>query len=176
MANRILALVVALGLITVAVILAVEVIAFRTGAGPVVMDWQAWYRWAQRTGWNAGSVRLVSALLCAVGLVLIVVEAVPRRRARWTTEDGDRTTDMAYTRRGVAQAVATAVTGVGGITGARVKVRRRRIRVRAKTGAREPAVASAMRQPVYDAARSRIDGLRLRRHPSLAVRVATKHR
>ncbi len=174
--NRFLALLVALGLVAVAIILSMEVVAYRLGGGPLTVNWPATYRWAQHTGWNDSAVRLVCALLCLVGLLLVLAQVIPRRPRRLATDGGDSMIDAAYTRRGVARAIAGVVTDVGGIDKTRVKVRRRRVRVRATSFAREPTVASGLRNAVTDAAQARLDALRLRRPPRLAVRVTAKRR
>jgi hypothetical protein len=174
--NRLLALVVSLALIAAAIALVADVIADRTGRRPAVIDWHATYRWAQRTTWDAGSVRLICLLLCLLGLTLLIAELKPVRPARLATDSADPATDAAYTRRGVAQAIRTAVTEVEGVDHTAVKVRRRRIRVSAQATAREPSLASAMRDSVTNAARARLDALHLRRPPKLAIRISTKER
>jgi hypothetical protein len=174
--NRLLALVVSLALIAAALALVADVIADRTGRRPAVIDWHATYRWAHRTTWDAGSARLICLLLCLVGLALLGAELKPRRPARFVTDSDDPAIDAAYTRRSVTQAIRTAVTDVDGVDRTAVTVRRRRIRVHAHAVAREPSLASSIRDNVAHAARARLDGLDLRRPPKLAVRISTRGR
>lgn len=172
--NRLLALVVGLAVIAVAVVLATEVVADRVGHRPVVVNWPATYQWAHRTTWNAGAVRFICVLLCLSGLALLVAQLTPRRPARLTVDSADPATDAAYTRRGVAQAIRSAVTEVDGVHRAAVAVGRRRIRVATKAVAREPSVALSMRDTITQAAQGRLDALELRHPPRLAVRISTK--
>ncbi|GAA0706874.1 hypothetical protein Drose_16100 [Dactylosporangium roseum] len=174
--NRLLAVIVSLTLIAAATVLVADLIADWTGRRPAVIDWHATYRWAQRTGWDAGSVRLICLLLCLLGLALLAAELKPRRPARLVTDSDDPAIDAAYTRRGVAQAVRTAVTEVDGVDRTAVAVRRRRIRVHAHAVAREPSLAPLVRDSVTLAARARLDALDLRRPPKLAVRISTRSR
>ncbi|GAA2593425.1 hypothetical protein GCM10010399_25050 [Dactylosporangium fulvum] len=174
--NRLLALVVSLTLIAVAMIVVADLIADWTGRRPAVIDWHATYRWAQRTTWDAGSVRRICLLLCLLGLALLAAELKPRRPARLVTDSEDPAIDTAYTRRGVAQAVRTAVTEVDGIDRTAVTVRRRRIRVHAHAVAREPSSASSIRESATRAARARLDALDLRRPPKLVVQISTRGR
>jgi uncharacterized protein DUF6286 len=172
--NHLLALVVGLAVIAVAVVLAAEVVADRLGRRPVVVNWAATYQWAHRTTWNAGTVRFIGVLLCLSGLALLIAQLTPRRPARLTTDSADPATDAAYTRRGVAQAIRTAVTEVDGVQRTAVAVGRRRIRVATQTAAREPSVASSIRDATTQAAQERLDALELRHPLRLAVRISTK--
>ena len=174
--NRLFALVVGLAVIAVAVVLAAEVVADRLGRHPVVVNWAATYQWAHRTTWNAGTVRFICVVLCLLGLALLVAQLAPRRPARLTTGSADPATNAAYTRRGVAQAIRTAVTAVDGVQHTAVAVGRRRIRVGTQTAAREPSVASSMRDTITQAAQRRLDALELRQPPRLAVRISTKEK
>jgi hypothetical protein len=172
--NRLLALVVGLAVVSVAVVLAAEVVADRVGRRPVVVNWPAAYQWAHDTTWNAGTVRFICLVPCLLGLALLVAQLTPRRPARLATDNADPATDAAYTRRGVAQAICTAVTEVDGVHRTAVAVGRRRIRVATQTAAREPSVASPMRDAITRIAQGRLDALELRHPPRLAVRISTK--
>ena len=48
------------------------------------------------------------------------------------------------------------------------------MRVATQTAAREPSVASSMRDTITQAAQRRLDALELRHPPRLAVRISTK--
>ncbi|GAA2331889.1 DUF6286 domain-containing protein [Dactylosporangium salmoneum] len=172
--NRLLALIVSLALVAGAVVVVVDVVAVLTGNRPIAVDWLAAYRWAGHVTWASREVRLICLLLAVVGLVLLGMELKLRRPARLTIDSDNPATDAAYTRRGVGQAVRDAVTDVAGVDDAAVTLRRRRLRVRAKAVAREPAPAAALRDSVTQAARSRLDALELRRSPKLTVRISAR--
>lgn len=105
-----------------------------------------------------------------------VAELEPRRPGRLVTDSDDPAIDTAYTRRGVAQAVRTAVTEVDGVDRTAVTVRRRASAWHAHAVTREPSLAPSVRDSVTHAARARLDALDLRRPPKLAVRISTRSR
>ncbi|MEH1127883.1 DUF6286 domain-containing protein [Micromonospora sp. CPCC 206061] len=174
--NRLMAFVLSLAVIVAGVTVVVEVIAERAGAGPAMLDWPALYRWAQRTTWGAAPVRLISCLLALGGLALLLAQLAPRRPDRLALHSDDTATDAAVSRRGLTRAVRSAVTSVDGIADARVKIRRRRIQVRARTPMSEPSHIAEVRDTTTVAARQRVDSLTLEKPPALSVRVSPKER
>jgi len=107
-------------------------------------------------------------------LVLLFAE-LKRSRPKRLPTDSD-SVDAAYTRRGVATAIGRAVNDVDGIDRTAVKVRRRRIRVRARTSGVEPYTAASLRTPATEAAESRLADLDLKRRPRLKVQLSTRRR
>ncbi len=172
--NRLLATLLCLALIAGGVLVIAEVIAALVGAEPVVWDWRATQQWADGTSWQNVVVRIVCVALFVLGLVLLLAEVKrPRlRRLRVAAETGTdtRPVDTAYTRRGVAAAVRAAVTGVDGVRSARVKVKRRRIRVSATTGSFNKAAVRRLDEAAADATRDTLRRLQLRSTPSVSVR------
>jgi hypothetical protein len=61
-------------------------------------------------------------------------------------------------------------------TGAAVRVRRRRARITATSAARGRAAATALTEPVTQAARSRLDSLDMRNPPRLTVHIVPRSR
>jgi hypothetical protein len=171
--NRLLAVIVALALIAVAIVIIVEVVANLLGADPVLVDWPAAYAWAQRTTWNETVVKAVSLLLAVAGFALVVGQLWPTRRRRLPVDSPGPATDAAITRQGLAQDVTGAVNEVDGATPARVRVRRGRIIVRAapRDTAEDPV---ALRDAITTSVKGRLDRLRLRRQPRLAVNVSRR--
>jgi hypothetical protein len=168
-----------LALIAAGVLLIIEVIAGRVGNRPAVVDWRPAYDWAKRTTWNAGSIRVACAVLIVFGLALLIAELKPARVSRLAADPaqaGAAGIDTAYTRRGLAAAVRSAVTGVDGVRGASVKVRRRKVTVAATTTARDKTTARSLRDPIVAAARQRLTALKLRRTPAVSVRVTPRTR
>lgn len=167
--NRLLALLIALALLAAGVVLIIEIIAEAAGADPVVFDWRETYRWAARTSWESVTVRTVGVLLAIGGLALLVLQLVPRRPDRLPVR-GDDGTDAAITRRGLAYSVSDAVNEVDGVNTARVQVRRRSVKVKAR--ARPGLADGSAREAATDAARHRLDELNLSRPPRVTVNVA----
>jgi hypothetical protein len=174
--NRPLALVLAAALIAASVIVIIEVIAFIAHAGPVVVHWPAWYRWAARTHWNALVIRVWSVILIIAGAIVLAFELKPRRATRLKLRSDDKATDAAVTRKGLAGTLRAAALDIDGISKAAVTVRRRRARVAATAAARDRAAADALREPVTEAARQRLENLQMRHPPHLRVRVLPRSR
>ncbi|WP_019819097.1 DUF6286 domain-containing protein [Saccharomonospora saliphila] len=174
-ANRLLTAVLSLVLIAAGVLLIIEVVAAGVGAQPVVWDWRALHRWADDTAWQDGVVQLISLILLVVGLVLLLAELkrprLVRLRARPIGEPSEaRPVDTAYTRRGVATAVRSAVADLDGVRSARVSVKRRVVRVTAKTASHDRASVQELRRAADEAARARLADLDLRSAPSIKIR------
>ena len=179
LANRVLAALLSLALIVVSVLLIAEVIADRTGHHPAVVHWRSAYNWAEHTTWNAGSIRVICGILIVAGLVLLIAELKPARVSRLPadpSEAGADAIDTAYTRRGLAAAIRSAVTAVDGVRSTAVKVRRRKVRIAAVASAQDRAAARSLHDPIADAARQRLTALKLRRTPAVAVRVSPRSR
>ena len=176
MLNRPLAFVLAVALASASVILIVEVIEFAVHSSPVIVHWPTWYHWAASTTWNAQVIRVWSVILILAGVLILALELKPRRVTRLRLRSDDEGTDAALTRRGLAGTLRAAATGIDGISGAAVTVRRRRARVIATSAARGRAAAGALRQPVTEAVSSRLDALGLQHPPRLTVRVSTRGR
>jgi Family of unknown function (DUF6286) len=176
-ANRLLAALLSLALVAASVLLIIEVIADRVNHRPAIVHWDRAYHWAQHTTWNAGSVRVTCVILIVAGLVLLIAELKPARVSRLAADPvqaGMAGIDTAYTRRGLAAAIRSAVTGVDGVRAASVKVSRRHVTVTAAAAARDRAAARSLREPVSAAARQRLTTLQLRRAPSVSVRVTPR--
>ena len=174
--NRPLALVLAVALAGAGIILITEVIAFAVHSSPLLVHWTTWYHWAGRTRWNAPVIRVWSAILIVVGALVLGIELKPRRVTRLRLRSTHDATDAALTRGGLAGTLRAAATGVDGIAGAAVTIRRRRARVVAKSAARGRAAAERLRQPVTHALRERLDDLNLHDSPRLKVRVTSGRR
>jgi hypothetical protein len=174
--NRPLALVLAAALVVASVIVIIEVIAFIAHAGPVVVHWPAWYRWAAKTSWNALVIRVWSVILIIAGAIVLAFELKPRRVTRLKLRSDEKATDAAMTRKGLAGTLRAAALEIDGISKAAVTVRRRRARVAATAAARDRVAADALREPVAEAARQRLENLQMRHPPHLRVRVLPRSR
>lgn len=174
--NRPLAFLLAVALAAASIIVIIEVITFAAHASPVVVHWPTWYQWAKKTRWDALVVRVWSAILIAIGVLILALELKPRRVTRLPLRSSDQATDAAVTRRGLAGTLRAAATSIDGITSATVTVRRRRALVAAKSAARGRSAAGALKEPVTQAVRGRLDNLNLYRPPRLKVRVISRSR
>ena len=173
--NRPLAFVLAAALAVASVILIIEVIAFAVHASPVLVHWPTWDSWAKKTRWDALVIRAWSVILIIFGALVLAVELKPRTVTRLRLRSDEKATDSAITRKGLAGALRAAATDIDGISRAVVTVRRRRARVAAKSAARG-AAAAALKEPVTQAVRRRLDDLQMRHPPRLKVRVTSRSR
>src|ERR1700728_2918146 len=146
--NRPLAFILGAALGGAAVIVIIEVIAVASHHNPVVVPWTTWYRWANRTRWDQLVIQIWSAILIAIGAVILAIELKPPRVNRLPLRSRHDATDAAVARRGLAKALRAAATGIDGISAAAVIVGRRRARVTATAAARGRAAAGALRAPV----------------------------
>ncbi|MFI6244414.1 DUF6286 domain-containing protein [Micromonospora sp. NPDC050795] len=174
--NRLLALLLAVGVVLAATVGVIEVIAQRAHHRPVLLNWPGVYDWAARTSWGAAPVLLLSVGLVAVGLLLLIAQLTPRRPARLPIAAVNVATDAAITRRGLAHTLRRTVTGIDGVSHAHVTVRRHRARVSATTRATGDSDTSSLRATLTEAARQQLDALHLSRPPTLSVRVTTRER
>jgi len=172
--NRLLAALLSLALIVAGVLVVVEVVAQRLGRDPVIVDWPRLYDWLGRTPWQQGSVRVACILLAIAGLALLAAELRRSKPSRLAARSD--TTDAAYTRRGVAGTIRSAVSAVDGISSATVSVGRRRVKVAATTAGLQPFTAESLRDPATAAAQQRLDALELESPPALSVAVTTRSR
>jgi hypothetical protein len=175
-ANRPLAFILAAALLALSVVVIAEVIGFAVHHSPLLVHWTTWYSWARSTHWDAEVIRVWAAVLIIIGLLLVGLEVKPTRVTRLPLGDAGQATDATVTRRGLARMLRTEATRVDGITGATVRVRRRRARVTAASGARGQAAASALTEPLTRALGARLDSLGLRHAPRLTVRVVPRSR
>jgi hypothetical protein len=174
LANRVIAALLSLAVACAGVLLIIEVIAARTGQHAVVVSWHAAYNWAARTAWSSASIRLTAGILIALGLVLLIAELTPARVSRLAADPakaGATGIGTAYTRRGVAAAIRSAVTDVDGIRDASVKVTRSKVTIGATAAAQDKAAARTLREPVTTAARQRLTALSLHHAAALSVHV-----
>ncbi len=172
--NRLLAALLSLALIIVGALVVVEVIAQRLGKPPALVHWHHAFDWAKRTTWQQGSVRVTCIVLAALSLLLLLAELKRSRPSRLTVRSEEA--DTAYTRRGVAATIRTAVGDVDGINHAAVSVSRRKVRVAATTAGLQPFTAETLQEPATTAAQRRLDALELDPAPALSVRVTTRSR
>lgn len=169
--NRLLAALLSLALIAAGVLVAIEVLAQRLGRQPAVLDWPRLYDWANRTPWQQGSVRVTCIVLMIIGLLLLGAELKRGKPNRLAVRSD--ATDAAYTRRGVATTIRSAVTDVDGINSASVSVSRRKVKVEATTAGLQPFTAESLQEPATRAAQQRLDALELSEPPTLAVSIST---
>ena len=172
--NRVLGALLALALAVIGVLIVIEVVTHWFSKKPAIVHWHSSYAWFKRTAWNQGSVRVVCIVLGVVGLLLLFAELKRATVSRLAADPGQTDTtgiDTSYTRRGVGTAVKAAVSDVDGVRGVKVFVGKRKVTVEATTSARDRATARSLKDPVTAVAQQKLATLKLRKSPSVSVRV-----
>lgn len=172
--NRVLAALLALGLIIGGLLLVVEVVAQRVGSAPVLVRWDSAYTWGNKTTWESNTLRIAFVVMAIVGLVLLIAELKRPSVHRLPVANSADNVDIAYTRRGVAGAVKGAATGVDGVRAASAVVGKRSVKVTATSSATEPSAAKSLTQSVTAAVQQQVNDLKL--EPSPRVNVTMKAR
>jgi hypothetical protein len=114
---------------------------------------------------------LAGAPIALLGVWMIVLALTPGRRGRSTVRSGSARVSVAVDHPAVAALVRDTVGDVEGVTAVRVRVRRRRVTVRAGLAFGDRTAAHAA---VTTAARSALEACRPRRAARLRVVLATE--
>jgi hypothetical protein len=173
--NRFLAFILALAVLAVCIVVIVEVIAYAINGEHLIVDWMSWQRWAERTTFNSTVIKVLSIIFIVVGLILLL-ELKPRRVTRVSLQSDEVATEAAISTKGLAVVARTATTDVDGVSNASASASPRRVTVTATAAERDRAHAQALTAPVTTAVQTRLDSLRMQRHPRLSVRVKPRSR
>lgn len=168
LANRLLAVLVALALIALAVLVPVEALRAALGKPHWVLPWETWTRTLAANTWRTGWARAVLIGLAVVGLLLLLAELKPRRPGLLPLARLTDNVQAGTTRRSLQQVLCRAAAEVDGVTQASVKARRRRVKVTAASRLRDPG---GLDQRVRDQVTERLTSLQLAAQPRLTVKV-----
>jgi len=174
--NRFLAFILAIAVLAVCIVVIAEVIAYAINGEHLIVDWMSWQRWAERTHFDSSVIKVLSIIFIVVGLILLLAELKPRRVTRVSLQSAEAATDAAITTKGIAVVARTATTDVDGISDASTSASPRRVTVTATAAERDSAHAQSLIAPVTAAVQTRLDSLRMQRHPRLSVRVKPRSR
>ena len=167
--NRVLAAVLALGLLVGGLIVAVEIVVAGFDRRPWVLPHDDWYRSARLRTWDSAPPRWIFIGLIVAGLVLLVLQLARRRPTVLTLTPGAVPADVG--RRSLEKSLVREATSVDGIAAAKAKVKKDKAQVVASSNRRqtddlEPAVSRALDR--------RMAAIGLARPPSLRVKVQGK--
>lgn len=172
--DRLVSLLLALALVAFGVLVVVEVVHTAFGLdGHVLLPWESLARYGRSHSFGHNHVRLMSAAVAAVGLLLLVAELRPRTPAALTLATGEETVTAGMTRRSLRQALVTRASEVEGVLSATARLRRSRATITATTFGHDPSeVKDRLTTHLHDW----IGQLGLLRPPKLTVRVRTERR
>ena len=145
--NRVLAAVLALGLLVGGLIVAVEIVVAGFDRRPWVLPHDDWYRSALQRTWESAPPRWIFIGLIAAGLVLLFIQIARRRPTALALTPGAVPADVG--RRSLERSLAREATSVDGIAAAKAKVRKDKADVVASSNRRQtddlaPVVSQAL--------------------------------
>jgi hypothetical protein len=167
--DRFLAVVLALVGFVAGALLVVE-IAYRAlgNRGHALVAYEPAAAFVRRHPWSAGVVITIAVVMIVVGLALVLAELKPRRAALLVLQSEDADVTAALPRRSVGRVVEASAAGLSGVDSTSAKVRGRRVVLTAHTPLRD---AGDLQAAVTQQAQDALSALRLRRTPSLTVRL-----
>jgi hypothetical protein len=169
--RRVLALVLAVGLLLAAVIAVVEVALAGLGRAPWIVPHDHWAGWLREQHWNSGPIRFALVVAFLIGLVVLVAGLHTGRPAALPLAGGSTGVTVTASRRSLERVLSAAAQDVDGVTTADVAAGRRVVRVQAWTRIR---AADDLTGRVTAAVQDRLAALEPTRPPRLAVRVRTR--
>lgn len=165
--DRILALVLGLGLFTLSGLVVAEVVYAALGnPGPLLLPYPAVAEFLLSHSWSSGWVVTGSAVFALLGLILLLSEVRRRRPALLAMRGQDPNVVSALSRRSIQRVLAQAVGSVAGVDKISTRVGRRTVRVKAVTWRGAPDNVRAEATARGEAA---LAGLRLQKAPALAL-------
>lgn len=165
--NRLLASLLALAVVAGTVVLVAELVQAARGEPALLVPWRDAGTALSDLRTGDGTLLIVAGVVAAVGLLLLLFELKPRRpTSRPVTELGPGVRTVA-TEHGVRNAAVTAARDVDGVRTASASLRRRSVKVRAGTRARDRV--PEFTQEVRDSVEQALAQLQL--HRPLKVRV-----
>lgn len=165
-ANRIIAAVLALGLLVGGLLVAVEIVVAGFDRRPWVLPHDEWYRSARLRAWDSAPPRWIFIGLVIAGLLLLVLQLARRRPTALALTPGAVPADLG--RRSLEKALVREAGRVDGIAAAKAKVREDRADVVASTNRRQPGDLGPR---VAQALDRRMAAMGLARPPAVKVKV-----
>jgi len=158
--NRILSALLALALLLGGLLAATEIVLAQLGQPSWLVPHRQWSGWLNAQTWDTAVVRAILVGVVLLGLLLLVPAL---RRGKPSTvalaaREGSTATRVSASRRGVEKTLAAAARRTEGISSATADVRRRSVRVKARTATRSKP---DLQQQLSTAVSARLDELGL---------------
>ena len=165
-ANRVLAAVLALGLLVGGLLVAVEIVVAGFDRRPWVLRHDEWYTSARTRSWESAPPRWIFIGLIVAGLLLLFLQLARRRPAVLALVPGDIPADLG--RRSLEKALVREATRVDGVGAAKAKIGKDRADVAASSNRRQ---TDGLPPRVTQALDRRMGRLGLARLPEVRVKV-----
>ena len=156
--NRVLATLLALAVLLGGLLAVVEIVLAALGRQPWLVPHPDWTTWLSDQTLGSGIVRAVLIGAVVLGLVLLVLALRRGRPGALPLPSRVESVRTTASRRGIERTLRAAATRPDGVRDARVKARRRTVRVRAATALRDPG---DLQSRVTEAVTQRLDELGL---------------
>lgn len=167
--NRLLGILLGLALAAVGGLVLVESIAFLLGNSPWAVPLQRWGAVLNALTWDNRGMVIALVAMTVVGALLLIAELAPRAPSTLELDGSTPQRAVSIDRRGLERRLRTTALRHPHVDDAKVKVRRRRIQVRAGVGwDSEP---SQVRTEVASALEETVQAIGLQQRPRTSVRV-----
>jgi hypothetical protein len=168
--NRFIAILVSLALTAGFLLIAIEVALARLDRNECT-PWHERYQTLRTTQWNATGVRVGFGILAAAGFVLLFLQVWRRRPVVLALDQQPQLAPATVTRRHLQRALTGDTSNIDGVASSRVKAKRRRVEVGARTNRINPG---DIEQQLYSTVDGRVTSLGLA--VALPVTVELEHR
>lgn len=168
--NRLIAILLSLALTVVLVLIAIDVALARLDRKELT-PWRARYQTLRTTTWDATGTRVAFGILAAAGLILLFLQLWRRRPVALALDDKPDLAPATVRRRNLERALTGDSSHIDGVASARVRAKRRRVEVDARTNRLNPG---DLEQQLHATIDGRITSLGLTDH--LPVSVDLEHR
>ena len=162
------AAVAALALLAIGGLTAVHVVSALLGLPVRLVPYGQWARWATTTAWNDRRVLAVASALALIGLVLMLIAAVPGRGRMIALRTGDPDLAVGVSRRALARVLRARAIEVDGVRTVRARVRGWHADVSVKTDLRD---TTTLRERVRAAVEEELARLAPAHRLSLRLRI-----
>lgn len=166
--NRLIAAVLALGLIAAGLLTVAEVVLAALGLAPMVVPYESWLDTARGSSYGDRSVIAAAIALVALGLVLIVLQLLRRPPLSYSLLNKHDGVEAQIERGSLEQVAARAAGDVDGVQKARCRGTRSRLTVSATTGRDE---IIGLDGKIRAAVENRLQALEPARAMTVAVKV-----
>ncbi len=168
--NRLISILLGLALTIGLILVAIDVALARFDRDELT-PWRARYRTLRATTWDSTGTRVGFAVLAAVGLVLVFLQVWRRRPVTLPLDDQPQLAPATVRRRHLERALTGDTAHIDGVASSRVKAKRRRVDVDARTNRINPG---DLEQRLHSVVDGRISSLGL--VEQLPVNVDLEHR
>lgn len=170
--NRVLCALLALAVLAAGLLVAAEILAAGLDRGPWIVPYDRWQRTLRTTPWSDLAVRLVSAGMVVVGVVILVLQAWRRRPGALVLAPTAGGAAARLDRRRAEQWLSEHLGRVDGVGSAAVRLDAKVARVRARTTEADPSATERRLRDDLDHQLERL-GLESRLRTKLDVHRAT---